>query len=69
MPTGQLALSFASLVLFQQAVHTVNRFMIPATNLPSQRLEQLAKAVTRVDFQHRLDGRNDRQVTVRIRLL
>ena len=39
-----------------QAIHAVNSLVIPSTALSSHRLEELAKAIPWVDFQHGLVG-------------
>ena len=43
--------------------------MIPATALPPQRFKDLAEAIPRVDLQYPLDGRNDRQIALRVGLV
>lgn len=65
----QARLSLTAKIQFQQAVNTVNSFMVPDIALPAKYLKKLFKSISRLAFNCHGQRHNHRLITLRIRLI
>lgn len=65
----QALISLTAKIQFQQAVNTVNSFMVPDIALPAQHQKKLFKSVSRIAFSRHGQRHNHRLIASRIRLI